>query len=102
MANQQIIYDRGTGPVTFSLQRGPGRLPAYEIAQERKDNVSSAGVREAIALRQDSFLELAMEWVGTGADVQAWAAFMQYALKGGAFSYYPDASQSAFTNYWLE
>jgi len=35
-------------------------------------------------------------------DVTAWANFMDYALQGGQFSYYPDASQSSFTNYWLE
>jgi hypothetical protein len=59
-------------------------------------------VREAVLERIDAFLELEMEWVGIGADVQAWNQFMQFALAGGQFGFYPDASQPAFTNYWLE
>jgi hypothetical protein len=27
---------------------------------------------------------------------------MQFALGGGQFGYYPDASLPSFTNYWLE
>jgi hypothetical protein len=43
-----------------------------------------------------------MEYVASGGDVSAWAAFMSYALRGGPFSYYTDGSQPAFTNYCLE
>jgi len=59
-------------------------------------------VRESLYERADNFLEFEIEWLGIGADVVAWRAFMQYALKGGQFSYYPDASLAVFTNYWLE
>src|ERR1017187_5445684 len=31
-----------------------------------------------------------------------WAQFMNFALQGGVFAYYPDSSQPIFTNYWLE
>ena len=102
MSNPQIVYDPGTGPVTLAFVRPPTKVPAYDYSAVRHDNISSAGVREAVLERIDAFLELEMPWVGVGADVQAWNQFMQFALSGGQFGYYPDASQSAFTNYWLE
>lgn len=102
MANPKIVYDSGAGPTTLSFQRPPRFVPAYQFVTERKDNVAASGVRESIFVRADTFLEFEMEWVATGSDVQAWNSFMNYALKGGSFSYYPDSSQTAFTNYWLE
>ena len=102
MSNPQIVYDPGTGPVTLAFVRPPSKVPAYDYSAVRHDNISSAGVREAVLERIDAFLELEMPWVGVGADVQAWNQFMQFALSGGQFGYYPDASQAAFTNYWLE
>lgn len=102
MANPKIIYDPGTGPTTLNFLRPPRRVPAYFTEAVRHDNISSAGVREAIFLRADNFLEFEMEWVASGADVQAWNSFLQYALKGGQFSYYPDSALTALTNYWLE
>jgi hypothetical protein len=52
--------------------------------------------------RIETFLSLEMEWVALGTDIQAWSGFMNFALAGGQFAYYPDASQTAFTSYWLE
>jgi hypothetical protein len=102
MANPQIVYDAGTGPTVLAFARPPRKVPAYECNAVRHDNISSAGVREAVLERVETFLELELEWVGIGADVQAWNKFMQFALAGGQFAYYPDGSQPTFTNYWLE
>jgi hypothetical protein len=102
MSYPKIVYDPGTGPVTLTFLHPPRKVPAYEYNAVRHDNISSAGVREAVLERIDTFLEFEMEWVAIGSDVQAWNQFMQFALGGGQFGYYPDASQPAFTNYWLE
>ena len=102
MAYPQIVYDPGTGPVTLQFQRAPRKIPAYEFSATRHDNIASSGARESVLERIDTFLTFDMEWVGIGADVQAWSQFMRYALTGGPFAYYPDASQPQFTNYWLE
>jgi hypothetical protein len=102
MSNPKIVYDPGTGPTTLTFLRPPRKVPAYEYNAVRHDNISSAGVREAVLERIDTFLEFEMDWVAIGADVQAWNQFMQFALGGGQFGYYPDASLPSFTNYWLE
>lgn len=102
MANPQIIYDPGTGPVTLAFTYPPRNVAAYNAVATRHDNVASSGVRESILERIDDFLEIEMQTVLLGTDVTAWNSFMQYALTGGQFAYYPDSSQGAFTNYWLE
>ena len=102
MSNPQIIYDPGTGPVALLFQRQPRRVPAYSFAATRHDNLSSSGVRESIVERIDQFLEFEMEYVGLASDIQNWSSFMLWALRGGQFAYYPDGSETAFTNYWLE
>jgi hypothetical protein len=102
MANPAIVYPYGSGSATLMFQRPPNKVPAYSSTAVRHDNVASSGVRESVLERIDNYLDLDLEWVGIGSDVEAWAQFMNYALQGGAFAYYPDSSQSSFTNYWLE
>jgi len=102
MAFPKIQYISGGNLVTLQFQRPPRKVPAYSMVATRHDNIASSGVRESILERIDNFLEFDMEWVASGADVQAWQAFMAYALAGGQFTYYPDASQPAYQNYWLE
>jgi hypothetical protein len=102
MANPALVYPVSGGTITLTFQRPPQRVPAYSQQAVRHDNVASSGVRESVVERLDNFLDLDLEWVAIGSDVQAWQQFMAYALQGGAFAYYPDSSQSAFTNYWLE
>ena len=102
MANPKIVYNPGTGNITLQFQRGPRKVPAYFQEASRHDNVASSGVRESVLERIDSFLEFEMEYVGIGSDVAAWAGFFAYALQGGSFQYFPDASQGVSANYWLE
>ena len=102
MSFPKIVYNPGTGAATLEFLRPPRRVPAYFQVAARRDNLSSSGVRESVVERVDNFLELEMEWVGIGADVQEWESFMDYALQGGPFEYYPDASIINFTSYVLE
>lgn len=102
MANPQIIYDPGAGPVTLRFTYPPRNVAAYNSVATRHDNIASSGVRESILERVDAFLEIQMQTAPAGSDVAGWNSFMQYALQGGQFAYYPNASESAFTSYWLE
>lgn len=102
MAFPCIVYPFGDDSATLYFQRPPNKVPAYSSQAVRHDNVASSGVRESVLERIDNFLDLDLDWVGSGSDVEAWAQFMNYALQGGVFAYYPDSSQSTFTNYWLE
>jgi hypothetical protein len=102
MGYPAITYYSGSTLVTLPFTYPPRSVAAYNSVATRHDNISSSGVRESILERIDNFLEIEMQTVLAGADVASWNAFVQYALQGGQFSYYPNASESAFTNYWLE
>lgn len=104
MAFPQIVYTPAgsTASVTLAFVHPPRQVPAYSEKAVRHDNISTAGIRESVLERIDNFLNFEMPFVSSGADVAAWAAFMAYALTGGAFQYFPDASLTAFTNYTLE
>jgi hypothetical protein len=52
--------------------------------------------------RIDQFLEISLEWIRAGSDLANWTVFLDFALTGAAFAYYPDSSVNAYTNYVLE
>ena len=103
MANPKIVFTLAEGAEqTLTFAFPPQQQPGYFKSAVRHDNVSTAGIRESVLERTDEFLELSLPWIRAGADLAAWQAFLDQALAGAAFSYYPDASQAAFDNYLLE
>jgi hypothetical protein len=103
MSFPKIVYTPAGGTEqTLSFVRPPRQQPAYSKAAVRHDNVSACGVRESVLERIDEFLELSLEWIQSGADLENWRAFLDHALTGAPFAYYPNAAQPGFTNYVLE
>jgi hypothetical protein len=103
MANPQIIYTPPGGPQQIvNFVSPPRQQPGYLKAAIRHDNISTAGIRESVLERIDQFMELSLNWIRAGADLANWTAFLDYALTGAAFAYYPDASLTAYINYVLE
>ena len=103
MANPKIVFTpAGGSEQTLTFAFPPQQQPGYFKSAVRHDNVSTAGIRESVLERVDEFLELSLPWIRTGADLAAWHAFLDQALTGSSFSYYPDAGQVAFNNYLLE
>jgi len=92
----------GSSPSTLSFLRPPRFVAAYNRLATRHDNISTAGVKEVLVERVDNFLEITLEWVAIGSDVNAWDTFMQNAVQGVQFNYFPDATQAAYTTYTLE
>lgn len=103
MANPKIVYTpEGGAEQTLNFVFPPRDLPGYQKVAVRHDNVSTAGIRESVLERTDEFLEFTMDFIKSGTDLANWRAFLDHALTGAAFAYYPDASLSAFANYLLE
>ncbi len=103
MANPQIIYTPAGGTQqTLTFLWPPQQQPGYVKTAVRHDNVSTSGVRESVLERIDQFAELSLGWIRTGADLANWTAFLDFALTGAPFAYYPDPSLTAYTNYVLE
>jgi hypothetical protein len=103
MANPKIVYTpTGGAEQTLSFSAPPRQQPGYVKTAVRHDNISTAGVRESVLERIDAFLEFTMDYLQAGTDLANWAAFLDYALTGGPFAYYPDASQPGYINCLLE
>lgn len=103
MANPKIVYSpSGEEERTLNFTAPPRQQPGYWKSAVRHDNVSTAGVRESVLERIDTFLEFTVDYIQAGSDLVAWSAFLDYALTGEAFAFYPDAAQTASINYLLE
>lgn len=103
MANPKIVYTPVGGTAqTLDFTLPPRQQPGYLKTAVRHDNISTAGIRESVLERIDAFLEFTMDYIQAGTDLANWTAFLDYALGGGPFAYYPDASQPGFINCLLE
>ena len=103
MANPKIVYTpTGGSEQTLSFSSPPRQQPGYMKTAVRHDNISTAGVRESVLERIDAFLEFTMDYLQAGTDLANWTAFLDYALTGGPFTFYPDASQPGYISYLLE
>jgi hypothetical protein len=102
MSLPKIVYTPAGGSETMLTFSAPARfVPGYARQAVRHDNVSGAGIRESVLERIEDVVEIALEWI-PAADLAAWQAFLDHALTGAIFAYYPDAGLSSFTNYLLE
>lgn len=103
MSFPKIVYTPAGGTEqTLNFSAPPARQPAFWKSAVRHDNVSSSGVRESVLERVDQFLEINLDWIRAGTDLANWQAFLDHALTGACFAFYPDASAASFVNCALE
>jgi hypothetical protein len=98
LAIPKIVFPSGGG-TTFNLTFPPRQVPFKSYQATKHINIASSGVSEVIYERRDEFLVFTMETVKAGSDVSGWDIFMQSALQGIPFDYYPDGTLGAFTTY---
>ncbi len=103
MANPKIVYiPAGGTEQTLEFTSPPRQQPGYLKTSIRHDNISTAGIRESVLERIDAFLEFTMDYIQAGTDLANWASFLDYALTGGPFAFYPDASEPGYINCLIE
>ena len=87
----QITYTPVSTLLTLSFQRGPQDFRCLYSGRVH-DNLSTAGYRERVVEALDVLITFSMgnmsEWDQT--DLSAWYTFMDYALGGGQFNFYPN------------
>lgn len=98
MAYPKIVYNTTTLLFSFPPVDKPG---ANELVAERHDSYSTSGLKQSVWERTDEYLELQMKFVPQ-TDLAAWTAFLQWALQGNSFYYYPDADVDSFTTFTLD
>lgn len=100
MGYPKIIYDAGGGNVTLAFTYPPTKKPDGDVlVATRTDSISLSGRKQSIYRRTDIFKDLQMDFVPSE-DMIEWQAFIEYALTGGPFSYYPDADVPLVHNDW--
>jgi hypothetical protein len=92
----KIIYNGTTLLFTYPPVNKPG---ADILEAQRTDTITSSGKKQTVNLRTDTFKTLENPNVPF-ADLAGWQAFMAWALPGGVFTYYPDASDAATHDDW--
>jgi hypothetical protein len=101
----QIKYPAASPTTTVAFTLPPLRKPGpYGIADQEGVGVVSvtvSGLKQTMWYREDTFFHVIFDDV-PWADMASWQAFIQYAHQGGSFLYYPDATGTAFDEYWLE
>jgi len=109
----KIIYNPGSGNVTLTFTFPPINKPgAMERSVDgssvggggnptRTDSVTLAGGVQSCWFRTDWFKTIEVAYV-PHVDAPAWKAFMDYAMTGGQFDYYPDATTAVVQTMILE
>jgi len=109
----KIIYNPGTGNVTLTFSFPPINKPgAMERSTDggsaggggnpsRIDSVTLSGIVQSCWFRTDWFKTIEVSYV-PHVDSGNWKVFMDYAMTGGQFDYYPDATLAVFQTMILE
>jgi hypothetical protein len=97
----QIAYDAGLGLTFLNFTYPDVQKPmADPLDALRHDSITSSGLRQTVTERVDTLKDVNLEnipWV----DLPALATFMNYAIGGGSFRYYPDVTASAYDTWEL-
>lgn len=98
----KIQYNPGTGVVTLNFSYPPmQKAGAPDLEATREDSFSISGLKQSVFERIDEFLPVQIDFVPL-ADLPLWQSFIRFALTGGLFNYFPDATVAHFTTYTLE
>jgi hypothetical protein len=99
----QITYTpSGGGPTTIPFVWGPQNFEPY-FAGRVHDNLSTSGaVRERVSENLDILISFEMNHLVVDTTMPGFGAFMAFALAGGGFQFYPNASLPDYYNCVLE
>jgi hypothetical protein len=103
LAIPKIVYTLVSGAVTLNFTYPPvQKAGTNDLSAQRADAISLSGRKQTWWTRTDEFFILTMEYADIASDMPLWDAFIQYALMGGTFDYYPDATLLTFSTFTLE
>jgi hypothetical protein len=96
MSCPKVTYQPESTLITLQFVWGPQNFISYSAAVAH-DNLATGGTKERVVERVDTMIQFDMQAIKL-ADVPGWQAFMDWALAGGEFKFYPDASLSDYYN----
>lgn len=103
MAYPKITYVDANGDAQVLLfQMPPVKHPAAWKTAERTDSFATAGDKQSWHQRTDNFLDINMSYATRGEEIESWNQFLDFALTGDEFEYYPDADADVHETYTLD
>lgn len=87
---------------TYPPINKPGPYGVMDQEAVGSVSITLSGKRQVLNLRTDQFFHLIFDATVPWADMAAWQIFIQYAIDGGSFLYYPDSGGTAYDEYILE
>jgi hypothetical protein len=93
-----------TSTLTFTYPpiQKPGPYGVMDQEAVGSVSISMSGKRQVMYLRTDQFFHLIFNSTVPWADMTNWQTFIQYAIQGGSFLYYPDHTGTAYDEYTLD
>lgn len=91
-----------TWGTTLSFLRQPRKVPGFSLTGIRHDNRATSGVQEVVYERTDDTLNFDMEYIAVGSDIAAWETFIESAISGVPFDYYPDATLTPYVSCFMD
>jgi hypothetical protein len=91
-----VVYVDDAGPHILVFQVPPTSKPAFSKQAQRTDVFSTAGVRQTTVLRVDQTIPISVPAILRGDDQKAWMSFLDEAVTGTPFSYFPDSSSGDY------
>ena len=88
----KIVYNSVTLSPTYANVKKPF-MDDFEAV--RHDSITSSGIRQSMVERVDRIRPVTFESIPWD-DLPAWEAFFAYAVEGGSFEYFPDATKPDF------
>ncbi len=97
----KIVWNPGTGAITLSFTYPPVQKPGADpMSAKRNDVKSGGGLLQSNFEYMEVFRTLQMDYAPMDG-LTGWSSFMYWALSGGAFDYYPDATSGAHDTWTL-
>jgi hypothetical protein len=102
--NYDAVNNPTGGPQTLEFVYAPTTKPLFNKAATRTDTFSTAGNRQTVLQRVNESYLITMKTILAGDDSAAWLMFLDYAVQGGEFLYFPDADDEfvSFTCFLVE
>src|SRR5580765_5853190 len=103
----KITYPASSPTTTLNFAFPPVEKPmpfgneGDELEAVRNDSITLSGLRQSMYYRTDEFKHLILKYVDIPSEMDDWKAFILYALQGGSFLYYPDATDTGTYDEWL-
>jgi hypothetical protein len=106
MTTPKITYNDATGqPQTLQFLYPPTSKPLFNKQAKRSDTFSTAGIRQTVLQRVNDSLPIQMVTIlNDGQDNVQWQSFLDWAVTGGPFEYFPDSQnlEDHYTCFLLE